>query len=113
MTNKQKQNKINMDNFGSLVKQMAKVLTPSVEAVAQTIKDAPEMAQKIYNGLADGSKMTRAAIIQALYDEQKKKETVELIRESIVENLRIDCIGNTLFITYDGKIINEIDLNKV
>jgi hypothetical protein len=79
--------------------------------LAKTVKHAPETFQKVYSGLADGTNMTRAAIIQALYDEQKKKEQEEFIKETIIKNLRIEKSGGYICLEYDGNTICSIDLN--
>jgi len=96
--------------IGKLIKHITNTLTPSIESVAKTIKAAPEMLQRVYNGLADGGNMTRAAIIQALYDEQKKKELEEFIKESVMKNLRIEKNDAFVDLKYNGYLVCSIDL---
>lgn len=92
------------DTFKALVDGIADglPLPRRLNKFAKSFSKAPETLEKWYNGVSAPANASREVVIKYLYEEQKKKEFTEAVKNVIRNELKIEVVTDKYTPMYEG-----------
>lgn len=81
-------------------------LPARLNKLAKQVSRTPETLQKWYDGVSAPANASREAVIRYLYAEQKKREVMDIVRQVIRNDLKIEVVQDQYTPMYEGDPIS-------